>query len=315
MEQGFFREELKILNLPHKTSTSHIFPFNIERTWNIISNKLNLNDMLIEVHCKITLTNGTCTFEEGSSFEMSWDGNLPLILTCTEVIDTKDFKKLTLEVSSVHYNDFYIISQFFYRNSVDNSTLMQWLTIYIKETNILTQEEVVKREKIKKALMEKYEKFLGSSFSNLQQMETIVIKSELKEVWNIISNFGEFAKISEFVAEDVKCDRDHLEPGTIITLEWKKRRKLQIHVKVLKIMIEQNKCKYHVETLKNPNNPQQDIIFKVFEIKQINSCFIRFKHKFKDAIKFEFLDLVGEKKKSMLYSLKKHLEKNINNDI
>ena len=123
-------------------------------------------------------------------------------------------------------------------------------------------------------------------------------------MWEIISNRSNFRKLVPFIADEVIYEGDPNTVNTNLTLRWV-NKKVECFLKVTNVSCDKKNIiwEYSMHCYQGvPLVPDQEIKFKIIRINE-DSCFLEFKHVFKQKLKQNILDTITQDKKKILSKL------------
>jgi len=285
-----------------------VFNHPIEKVWNLIKDARQINK-ISPLHKELVFIKGTNSYEVGTIFSFRIAGIIHCTLSVESIVDEEDSKVITFKcVKSQPANMRYTMSWMLFRDTIDGNTLLIWEIKYDDDC-IPVPEDIETGIQIRNNLVKKFDEYLKLNYEDVSQTETIVLNIKRTCLWAIISNWTNFKKIVPFIADEVIYEGDPSTVDTKLTLKWIKK-KVECHLKVVKVNCDKKKetWEYHMNCYKGvPAVPNQDIKFKIIRIND-STCFLEFKHAFKQHIKQDILDTIAKDKKKILLSLKDNLQ-------
>jgi len=287
----------------------HTFKDKIDRVWKVLTEvEVYYPQLFPDIVSDIQLIKGEKTCEPGCEYSLNWYNESKLIINC--LINVKDdFKrKIKWRCYSEELGYSFYITFSCYNNTCQNTTLFIWERNdegadlkFIEEFNLI-RIDMIKR----------WEEFLSGDTEDLFQFESVIVKCSREEAFKIVSDWGILKNVAPSIADRVKYKGDSSQVGSKFKIYSQKPNGKNMVFKLKVINVETNEnlveWKYQLYCYEGkPRVPQQEIIFSVVKIKE-NSCFIGFKHIFKQPVKIKVIEGMSAEKRNILKLLKSHLE-------
>ena len=296
---------------PQKISSTYSYKDSIKRVWDIFKNLEKISPEFTELRGSCKFLIGSNTYELNNEFNMDWYNSTLLHLTCIQIIEEENYKKICWRIRAETWNFYYNYSYIVHFNTIQKNCVVIWDIVYDDFENLpFNQETLINYHKIILDTFKKYETFLKKSTEYLNQSESIIINREKEIIWNIITDWRILHNIVPEVADEVECEGDPHEIGSIIKMKFaSKDVECKLKVIYFNCVKEEEKWEYHLESFEGkPRVPNQLIIFNVIDVSE-NMCYLSFKHEFKQNVKYDMIQLIGNDKKKILIGLKNYLEK------
>lgn len=291
----------------------YVFKHNIIRVWDLISDAYNMAKCISEIS-SLKFTKGSSSRHVGDEFNFKWKNMVTLYFRVEEVIDEENFKlthvKMLKSEPSKGLTYDYICK--FYRVTLDKNTLFSWEYIYpLKQFMEISprQREFLKMEK--KSLIPKLKDYLNKNIENLFQSESIIIKSNVKKLWHVISNWNYFRIVVPQLCDECTYDGDPNQVGSSILLKWESNNK-QCKMKINKFSFDEENEIYEYSLISEEDSkiPKQEHFFKLVTIAKDQTLLI-FKHIFLEPVNSNTIEQVSLYKQNILEKVK-HSVKEIN---
>jgi hypothetical protein len=220
------------------------------------------------------------------------------------------FKKITWKVLAEAYGFTYDYSYAVFSNTSDNSTLLIWEWENDNpEICLMTSKMIDGFKSTRYDMIKRWEKFLSSSTDDLNQFESIIIYCDRKSAFDVISNWTVLREVAPTIADNVEYEGVPTELNTKLKISFV-AKKMICYLKVIKCDNDElsNEWLYHLECYDGkPKVPLQEIHFSVVKIKD-DSCYLSFRHVFKQPVKIEIIDTISTEKRNILKLIKIYLE-------
>jgi len=174
----------------------------------------------------------------------------------------------------------------------------------------MSPEEIESGNVVRLHVLKKFDEYLNSAKEITYQTETICLDMKRICAWSIISDWSNFKKLVPFIADEVVYDGNSHTVGSKLTLKWVKKN-VECFLKVSQVNCDKKSdvWKYAMTCIKpTPEVPNQEIHFKIIKTSE-SSCFLEFKHIFKQRVNKEIIDIIAKDKKKILLSLKENFSK------
>jgi hypothetical protein len=302
-------------SVEHKLVFTHVFKDHISRVFEVFANPQIYNEHIINEFINFfQFKKGSNFAELGCEFQFKWKNFFTVDMIIAEVIDTDCYKRIkfrTTKVEPIKFN--YSLVIHFYWNSVEKNTF-HVNELILDDPNHLNLVDEALNYSEKLHICQKAEIYLQSSIYELEQTESISISKNIKKVWDVVTNWELFHKYVPLVSESVVYDGPPTEVGTILRT-INSTKKSENFLRVVKVSSNnENQMEFKLECFRGvPKCPNQELQFLLIKIDE-ESCFLSFKHVFKQYIKYELLSVISKDKKSILVDLKKNLEKEEKDD-
>jgi hypothetical protein len=305
--------EINSSNKLDRSFITYLFKHSIERVWMVIKDVSKCQHLTLDIKGRLRMTKGLNTYEEGSEWEVYWIGNALIHFKCLKVEEQEQFKLIEWECTLDPYSNTYLTNIKLYQNTMDQSTLATWEVSNLNQKFPMTFEANLLRKSAMNELFRVYDKYLNLNCEKISQIETILIKINPTELFDIVSDLRKFSKISPLVADEVEIsDNDPRKIGTIITTKFNKQSQMTYMLRILEVSEDNENNIFFIKMEcfdGRPKVPLQDIIFKVISIKDAESSFLQWEHHFREPLQMELLLVLSYYKNNILSALKNSLEK------
>ncbi len=215
----YFEEE-KYFSL----KSSHLFKFQIELVWNIISHPAKLLIALGEWVDKVEykehdnkyelLFEKQMKFKVDSQLRFRWKSIFECMLDIKQVIDTDFHKKILFD--SYAFYPFHIKYQIIYSlywNSVEENTILIH-EVVCNVNNKMFQNDQEQNRKERYIMFKKIEEMLGNEINALYQEEMMILDISIDELWYIVTDWRKFQKYVPQICLETSYNGDPLKIGT-----------------------------------------------------------------------------------------------------
>lgn len=287
-----------------KLVTSFVYEYPINRVYEAFRDMEVHKEILKDFLQDMKFPNGKHFSDKGIKFSFTWKNIFKLNCEIVESINELNFKYYKHHITCVWpiYLK-YFLHWYFYWDSVDETTLLvvefemhdSSLRNVIDE-NLNFEEQII--------IYKKFEEYLQINTKGLEQTESILINKNVNHIWEIITNWNLFLKISPLLGEYAKFCGNQLHVGTKFKLLEKNNEN---YFQVKKIIMNENEDReYHLECY--DGSPCLSIKLSIFKLKNIADklTFLEFQHIFIDSVKFNYIHRISKEKKRILAKLKKY---------
>ena len=331
--EDFIQTLLKSNNLKQsnlKYYFTYTFKESLDNIYSTFSNvKTFNNEIFLNFFSNISFSHSENLDEEGNILKFCWKNFYNIQLLCTQKTASKNFKSFTVKTISISEfvnGNFSLKCKFFY-NSCERNTLLVLEFFFDFDIGYeLFKEEISNNELIN--ICNNIDEIEMKSKKNIEQIESIIINSNINNVWNLITDFekcfnGNYKNINvvKLIVVNEKGEKiigNKLLIGNIIKV-IKDENKTISDLIITDIKIDKESCYYKIE-METKNNEKfnndfiilkQNVIFGVKKLEE-NISFLYIKHLTKDFISDEKLNTLSLIKKKLLLSYKMMLEGNFN---
>jgi len=274
-----------------------VFNHSIARTWALVKDFNEVTKMFPDIS-EIAFLKGSNSYEIGNIFTFKMKKICNTTFNVEKVIDEEDNKLIMYRCVKSHPSNLkYTNTYHLYKDTIESNTLLLWEINY-DEDSLISIEELENANVIRMNMLKKYDEYLNSSFEEISQTETVVLNIKRTCLWAIVANCTNFKKVVPFIADEVVYEGDPNNVNTKLILKWIKK-KVECYLKVTKVNCDKKSdiWEYHMNCYKGvPVVPNQEIKFKIVKINE-DSCFLEFKHMFRQYIKQDILDTIAKDKK------------------
>ena len=193
-------EKNKFIEPDHKIkskyfiSTTYCFKHDIERVWMLLRCFEIISLISNEGHYPCIFLKGQDTWKVGNIFKGNLYGIFPFIAKVEKSVNLPDIKKLKW-IFNIKDNDYFIIKLEFFKVTGDNKTVV--LEKIMFEKNEIYQEANEKINKSQKfVIFQHIEKILEKEAINLLTYESGIVKGQMKDIWDIITDFNKLTAIA-----------------------------------------------------------------------------------------------------------------------
>jgi hypothetical protein len=282
------------------------FRDSIERVYEILSDPKYHREFMAGFIDDLEFIKGSKFTDLNAELRFTWCKQLKLQMKVVEVVDRGSFRSIKVStLGDSNLLDFDVIHNLYYDSTACT-------TLYVKETVIRQPDRQISKQEIENYRKENLEiadrmnKCLKMTTINLEQSESVIIEVGFEGLWENVTDWRLFAKLVPNLAEEVVYRGNPQDVGTLINI---KTETLMCSLRVLKCEMQE----YALEIFESkPESPSQELIFNFFPI-DTKRTYLSFKHQFRESIEFKYLNNLIDNKKQMLVSLKKNLEKLLNN--
>ena len=331
--EDFIQTLLKSNNLKQsnlKYYFTYTFKESLDNIYSTFSNvKTFNNEIFLNFFSNISFSHSENLDEEGNILKFCWKNFYNIQLLCTQKTSSKNFKSFTVKTISISEfvnGNFSLKCKFFY-NSCERNTLLVLEFFFDFDIGYeLFKEEISNNELIN--ICNNIDEIEMKSKKNIEQIESIIINSNINNVWNLITDFekcfnGNYKNINvvKLIVVNEKGEKiigNKLIIGNIIKV-IKDENKTISDLIITDIKIDKESCYYKIE-METKNNEKfnndfiilkQNVIIGVKKLEE-NISFLYIKHLTKDFISDEKLNTLSLIKKKLLLSYKMMLEGNFN---
>lgn len=286
-----------------KLKSSYIIKDSPERLFSIISSKEKILplwkkscDYLESVHGDYNIV--------GSVFEFVV-GDLKGTFTIIDVIDTHFYKNITARTDLQEpYPAVYYYKYNIYWNSCEKNSVFA-LEIDFDDADLATKLSSFHSEDETPEMCKDIAGILMNSIYDLNQTESIIINTNIEDLWKIITDWELFRNLVPIIGDSIRLDKDT--DGTTSTITVNSGNS-QYVLKVISCTTSEEEYMYILETVEiNAKSPKQELEFKLIYISD-SETYLSFKHTFMSPTKYEGLYKIGAEKKNILQTLKQKIE-------
>lgn len=309
---------------------TYTFKESLDNIYSTFSNiKTFNNEIFLNFFSNISFSHSENLDEEGNILKFCWKNFYNIQLLCTQKTSSKNFKSFTVKTISISEfvnGNFSLKCKFFY-NSCERNTLLVLEFFFDFDIGYeLFKEEISNNELIN--ICNNIDEIEMKSKKNIEQIESIIINSNINNVWNLIIDFekcfnGNYKNINviKLIVVNEKGEKiigNKLIIGNIIKV-IKDENKTISDLIITDIKIDNESCYYKIE-METKNNEKfnndfiilkQNVTIGVKKLEE-NISFLYIKHLTKDFISDEKLNTLSLIKKKLLLSYKMMLEGNFN---
>ncbi len=208
-----------------------------------------------------------------------------------------------MQGTDAYANFLYLLRYILKFSTSDNSTILIW-NISLDETQF-SKEMIEDFKKDRELMCLKLDNYLKSTADCLYNVESIIIKSNRRNLWKILTDWELFHQYVPSICEKVEYTGDKLSRGSIIKLKWDSK-KIECKLKITNIENNDfdNDWIFSLDCFEeNPKLPHQELLFTLSKVSE-NTSFVHFKHRFKQPLRYEYFDPLTKHKRKILKSLK-----------
>jgi hypothetical protein len=300
---------MEILYNKNKLRAHYIFNDNINRVFLIFSNPRLYQLVHKKFMSNLCCLRGRNSLDSiGSEFEYTWTNSIRAIFRIEDIINTPNEKLINCYYYSVEPTDFryHLIYRFIY-NTAEALTYYSYELLFQTHKGLQFHLDNFNADE-KLNLFKGIEKFLEVQPILLEQEESIVIPESFDKLWNIITNWKLFQKLVPYIAEVVDYYQNTV---NLINAKFDVKFKNEVYSLVVKKCFKRDGFgEYILEMFKSmPQTPLHYLIFNVYNLN--GQCLVVFKHKFIEAAPVNEFKRLSEKKRKILKTLRKSLQKQI----
>jgi len=297
-----------LIELAQELKTRHVIKYPINQVWPIISDLTICDHLFSHLWTETEFTFGDDTYSVGNQFTKVYFSNR-MIFTCTESINSENFKKINWRIVQDKTNFLFNFSYTMYPDTSNNSTFLVWDIIYDdNELSPLSPQYVEGDLKVRKECTTKWSDYLKHEKVPLIQVESVIINSRIDKVWNLLTNWISLSQVAPLIADDVECTGDPTEVNTIVKLFFIDK-KMMCHLRVKNVEEQnENNLLYRLECFYGlPKVPHQDIQFQIVKIND-KSCYLSFAHEFREKVNSKMIASLQSDKRKILGKIKNYME-------
>ena len=307
---------------------TYTFKESLNNIYSTFSNiKTFNNEIFSNLYSNISFSHSENLDEEGNILKFCWKNFYNIQFLCTQKTSSKNFKSFTVKTISISEftnGNFSLKCKFFY-NSCERNTLLVLEFFFDYDIGYeLFKDEVTNNDLIN--ICNNIDEIEIKSKKNIEQIESIIINTNLNDVWNLITDFekcfnGNYKNVIKLNVVNEKGEKiigNELLIGNVIKV-IKDDNKIISDLVITDIKIDKENFYYKIE-METKNNEKfnndfiilkQNVIFGVKKLEE-NISFLYIKHLTKDFISDEKLNTLSLIKKKLLLSYKMMLEGNFN---
>ena len=193
-EKNKFNEPDHEIKSNYFISTTYYFKQDIERVWMLLRCFDIISLISNEGHYPCIFLKGQDTWKVGNIFKGNLYGIFPFIAKVEKSINLPDIKKLKW-IFNIKDNDCFIIKLEFFKVTGDNTTVVLEKIMFEKYDIYQEADEKIKKSK-KMQIFKHIEKILEKEAINLLTYESGIIKGQMKDIWDIITDFNKLTAIA-----------------------------------------------------------------------------------------------------------------------
>jgi hypothetical protein len=290
-----------------KLLTKYTFYDSIDRVFEVLTNFDHFQEVMSDHIQYISFKNGNSLSELNTELSFTWGNEFQIHMRVINVINKDSYKSITLRSFDTNIIDFDIIHSLFW-DSIASSTLYSKQTIIRQPNKPMSSKEIEEYKQKQLDITAKMKKRLEKTTIDLLQNESIIIDLPVDIVWATCTDWTIFSKLVPELADEVVYRGS---PDSVDTVLDIKTDTLQCKLKVIKCERGDAFSEFVLESISSyPFSPMQDLIFN-FHAVDGEKTYLAFKHKFKEAINYKYLNALVDNKKKMLVKLKNELEKEL----
>jgi hypothetical protein len=310
-EKNKFNEPDHEIKSNYFISTTYCFKQDIERVWMILRCFELISLISNEGHYPCIFLKGKDTWKVGNIFKGNLYGIFPFIAKVEKSVNLPDLKKLKW-IFNIKDNDYFIIKLELFKVTGDNKTVV--LEKIMFEKYEIYQEANEKINKSQKFLIFQHiEKILEKEAINLLTYESGIIKGQMKDIWDIITDFNKLTAIApnnnHFPNISLKDLKIGEKKETYIFYNNKEIKKFDITLKCKYDKPGWNKWLMVCEILGGyPTKVSSHI--SILQLTKINDdeCQLSLLTKYHDPIDNKKFKIISDRKKYLLLSIKDYFE-------
>lgn len=288
--------------------STHYFNSSIKQVWDMLKdiNKTNAIANYIFPASPVKFIKGNHTYELGSEFSFIFKNSLTFYFTCTEIMESESYNKITWRVFKTEPETIlYDISYNLHIKSENECVLIMFMKCEYNDNIDLGDQVVTLQER--HLIYEELDHAVSAQNNSKIQIESIIVKSPVLKIFNFITNLKKFQKNIPIICDKVEC-QDEIKEKSQFYFKWYKRVQLEVELFVKKLYANDESSIFIYESMnKNPAIPSQEVIWKVYKINESNSLVV-FKHRFEEDIKKKLLENIAKNKRKILQNIKSYFE-------
>lgn len=290
-----------------KIQFSHIFNETIDRVYECFRNF----NLCLEVPFKHLYSNakrikGFHFDEVGSEFEYVFKNYYNIKLKVVSAVNTDSFKTYShnLDISELPIP--LLSVQSFYWNSCEQTTIYTYEYLFNDSFfEALFKDEMSKEDKLN--IAKNVEEYLKTSTDGLEQIESILVKTPILNLWNIVSNYDILFRICKGIKLKAVYNGDYLTIGTTIDISSTESSKKLGTVMITHILMSEELMEMETESIskETPRQTSKIILSKLGD----NATFVSVSHFALEYVPPGGFAKHSKLKKRVFKEIKEHLEK------
>jgi hypothetical protein len=298
----------EILTESNIVRSSYIFNESMERvflfTTSITHYKQIYKSIISDIIC---LKGNPEAFTIGSEYKFKYKNEHSVRLLIEDKIETPDYKSVLIYYYDIQPSEFrYKLNLKFYKDTVEKRfTYYTYDFMFSSPQSFKFYEANFNARELKKLLIEMDEYFHSNS-EGLEQVESIVLNTSMKKVWDIITDWKVFQKHVPIIASRIEYERNCEGEIALIKLYYD-NDKTEYYLKVKRLCLKNYVGEFSLLLFTSSKSfPSQEFHFNVIEI-NTNRCMLIFKHVFLKYVNSQMIEELSINKKEILNILRKSL--------
>ena len=181
------------LNWNYLDQKSYHLKQDIERVWSIVKNYDILSLISNKENYPVVYIKGQGSWKLGNEFKGNICGKYPFVAKVNKCINLPEIKKIEWLFNLIN-NDYILFKLELFKVTNDNSTVVLKKIKYEKEHLFSSIVEIMSKNEA--TMFQKVEQILDSEPINLLQYESGVINGQMKDIWDIITDFNKLTAIA-----------------------------------------------------------------------------------------------------------------------
>lgn len=289
-----------------KIVTSYVYKDLIEKVYDVFISQEAFLENYSDLLSEFILLKGENLGAVGTEFSFTWKNILKLKCKILENTNEPYFKYFKEKVVCNDPCDFtFYLTRFFYWNSVERTTYFVHehysedpIFAKISDENTNSDEQIM--------ILKRYENYLHKLNNNFNQTESILINKNINFVWDTITNWNLFTKVSPLIGQSVEYYGIPIEIGTKFKVSLESKN-IVYYFKVANNISNEDSREFHLECYtRDLCKPIKLLIFKLKNIAD-KLTFLEVKDIFLNDVKYSTIHYVSKDKKIILAELKKYL--------
>ena len=198
-ENKKIKEKNEFTNPDHKLNWNYLdqksyhLKQDIERVWSIVKNYDILSLISNKENYPIVYIKGQDSWKLGNEFKGNICGIYPFVAKVNKCINLPEIRKIEWILNLIN-NDYILLKLELFKVTNDNSTVVLKKIKYEKEYLFSSIVEIMSKNEA--TMFQKVEQILDSEPINLLQYESGVINGQMKDIWDIITDFNKLTAIA-----------------------------------------------------------------------------------------------------------------------
>jgi hypothetical protein len=298
----------EILTQHNILKNSYLFEDNIDRVYYFFKSVPHLKEMSKDIISDIICVKGTPDYYSvGSVYKFIWKNSWSVELIVEDMVNTPEYKTIQIYYYDIRPSDYrYRVTMKFYRTTVDGFT---YFTYDLKFTSpqSLSFYQVNFNTNESRKLLTGYDGYISTNPECLEQVESIVLNTSMKKIWDIITDWKVFQKHVPIIASRIEYERNCEGEIVLIKLNYN-NDKTEYYLKVIKSCLKKYAGEFSLLLFSSSKSfPSQELHFNIIEIND-SKCLLIFKHVFINYVNCKIIAELSINKKDILKTLKSSLK-------